>query len=643
MKVNNITRVVLCLILGIFSSPTLLNSVSASSLLDKRADRPITAREKHSGKLLVRDPFTNTPDLTLQRPVLRIRGRTPARVPPGEDYLPRYSRLPDVSVTCSRSGFVLRVKKNFYGFSAIAEELTLGETCTSNGVLEPHNDLLFTYRLTDCQGEQQVFPDYVAYKYVLHYVCLSHRNSLRYHRVNVGVECRYKREHHVHSLVVSPTSRTLLRKLIRSRSGDFWIQLMDDSWSSPVRSAVYLLGQQVNVQVSTRHHYQGVKLFINSCYAATVNTLSQASKHSIIDNYGCLRESRINPGASRFRFSRADNVVQFSFGAFQFIEAPDAQIALHCELSVSGGGPSPMQKSCFYGHTDKRWISVFGQDSICDCCDSVCNQTKTKRITHEGFVSSDQVLFSDPVTSPFSTLPSSTLESISMAHRNDDVIWFEAKLAKEPQRSYTHKDFAASVTLISSEEDHDNRQHTSNTSTVEFIEEDRKEMEEEKHGDVEIFMAISKSIVGSERPDLDPMKQLDVASLDWSGDRKMQNMTKGSNYSPKKGQRVEKVLQEDKGSTETSVMVNETMEEHLDMDESIMGDRQLDEVFLPSFISEEKNSSENKKEGLVYPLISPFEEKPEFPLGSDELIEQGVVRKLDLAHDSDDYYFSDGI
>ncbi|KAL0178270.1 hypothetical protein M9458_027164, partial [Cirrhinus mrigala] len=68
------------------------------------------------------------------------------------------------------------------------EELRLGETCKSNGVLEPHNDLLFTYALNHCQGEQQVFPDYVAYKYVLHYVPLSHRNSLHYHRVNVGVE-----------------------------------------------------------------------------------------------------------------------------------------------------------------------------------------------------------------------------------------------------------------------------------------------------------------------------------------------------------------------------------------------------------------------------------------------------------------------
>ncbi|XP_050981503.1 uncharacterized protein si:ch211-67f13.7 isoform X2 [Labeo rohita] len=618
MKVNSITRVILCSILCIFSSPTLLNSVLSSSVLDERTDRPRTAREKHSGKLLVRDPSTNTRQRPV--PVLRIRGRTPTRGAPGEDHLPTFTRLPDVAVTCSRSGFVLRVKRNFYGFSAAAEELTLGETCKSNGVLEPQNDLLFTYALNDCQGEQQ---------YVLHYVPLSHRNSLHHHRVNVGVECRYKREHHVHSLVMSPTSRTPLRKIIRTRSAEFQIQLMDDSWSSPVRSAVYLLGQQVNVQVSTRHHYHGVKLFINSCYAATVNTLSQATKHSIIDNYGCLQESRINSGASRFRFSRADNVVQFSFGAFQFTDSPEAQVALHCELSVSGGGPSPMLKSCFYSHTDKRWISVFGQDSICDCCDSVCNQTKTKRKTYEGFVSSDQVLFSDPVTSDLSTLASSTLDSTLVAHRNDDIIWFEAKMAKEPQRSYTHKDFVASVTLISSDDDHDKRQHTSQITT----EEERKAIEEEKNEYVEIFIAISKSIVGSERPDLDSMEKLDVASLSWSGDRKMQNVIKGSSYSQKKIQRMEEV-QEGKGSTKTPVMVGEIMKEHSDIDESTMGDRELGEVFPPYFTSKENNSYENKKEGLGLQV---------FPLDSDELIEQGVVKKLNLTQDSDDYYFSDGM
>jgi len=165
MKVNSITRLFLGSILVIFSRPALLNR--GLSLSDERVDRPHTAHGKHPGKLVVSDPFTNTPNLTRQRsvPVLRIRGRTPARrIPPGPDYLPKFTRLPDVSVTCLSSSFVLRVKKIFYGFSAAAEELTLGEICKSNGVVEPHKDLLFKYALTDCQGEQQVIVVIVIFK-----------------------------------------------------------------------------------------------------------------------------------------------------------------------------------------------------------------------------------------------------------------------------------------------------------------------------------------------------------------------------------------------------------------------------------------------------------------------------------------------
>jgi len=165
MKVNSITRLFLGSILVIFSRPELLNR--GLSLSDERVDRPHTAHGKHPGKLVVSDPFTNTPNLTRQRsvPVLRIRGRTPARrIPPGPDYLPKFTRLPDVSVTCLSSSFVLRVKKIFYGFSAAAEELTLGEICKSNGVVEPHKDLLFKYALTDCQGEQQVIVVIVIFK-----------------------------------------------------------------------------------------------------------------------------------------------------------------------------------------------------------------------------------------------------------------------------------------------------------------------------------------------------------------------------------------------------------------------------------------------------------------------------------------------
>lgn len=71
---------------------------------------------------------------------------------PRSDFAPG----PDVSLTCSTSDFVVRVKPAFYGLGAAAEELRLGDTCRSNGVLRPYGDLLFTYPLTACEAVRQV-------------------------------------------------------------------------------------------------------------------------------------------------------------------------------------------------------------------------------------------------------------------------------------------------------------------------------------------------------------------------------------------------------------------------------------------------------------------------------------------------------
>ncbi|XP_055025394.2 uncharacterized protein [Misgurnus anguillicaudatus] len=628
MKENTFTRVILNVIIAIVFSSKLIYSVTSLSSVNERIDHPRT--DKHSVKELLRDSFIMTRDLTGQKQHngsvpgrLRLHGDIRAMSAPANDYLHKFTHLPDVSAICSSTGLVLRVKRIFYGFSATPEELTLGETCKSNRVLEPDNDLLFIYALTDCQSEKQVLPEYIVYKFVLHYVPLSDRHWFWYHRVNVGVECRFERPHHVHNQVVRPTWAVPLRKSIRSRLGDFRIQLMDDSWSSPVRSAVYLLGQRVNVQVSTRHQYPDVKLYINSCYVTTTKNLPRATKHTIIDNFGCFRESRINPDA-RFRFTKADNIVQFFFGAFQFIEAPDAQVSLHCELSVSGGGPTPVQKACFYNHIKHRWISVFGHDSVCDCCDSVCNQTKSKRLIYEGFVSSDQVVFSDPVTSPFSPLGSSTLDSTLLAHNTDDAIWFEAKLAKDPQRSHTHQDFVASVTLRSSE-DHA-KKHESHTSRVDL-----------KEGDVEILMATRESFVKSERPKVntrlktkETMPEVDsmepATSLGWSQHGMRQNLMKGQSYWPKA------VFGKGKDSIRMTGLVDEIVESST-MDDSRLGEEEPHEVILSSF---------NSKYGhLGFPSYSESEEESEFQVGLDELMEKGVVRSLDTAKDPEYYFISD--
>lgn len=90
----------------------------------------------------------------------------PARSPEGTQarIQPEFASVPDVSVTCSATDFVLRVKPGFYGLGADADELRLGDTCRSTGVLRPYGDLLFTYALTACDA-------------VRHQVGVSHRAS----------------------------------------------------------------------------------------------------------------------------------------------------------------------------------------------------------------------------------------------------------------------------------------------------------------------------------------------------------------------------------------------------------------------------------------------------------------------------------
>lgn len=119
-------------------------------------------------------------------PVFRRRTKGPSFTPGAGS--PRESRteiqsdfayVPDVSVTCSTSGFVLRVKPSFYGLGADADELTLGDTCRSNGLLRPYGDLLFTYPLVACDVvRHQVRSSHVLLQTVLTFTTCSNGRSL---------------------------------------------------------------------------------------------------------------------------------------------------------------------------------------------------------------------------------------------------------------------------------------------------------------------------------------------------------------------------------------------------------------------------------------------------------------------------------
>ncbi|XP_024128445.1 zona pellucida sperm-binding protein 3 [Oryzias melastigma] len=313
-------------------------------------------------------------------------------VQPGAGIQADAAKGPDVSVTCFPSDFVVRVNPAFYGLGADAQELTLGSSCKSNGVLKPQGDLLFKYSLTACDGVRELSHGYLIYKNVLHYEPSSKRFPSRAQQLSINIECHYRRDHSVHQLAVQPTWQTVLvRKNLKGRQMDFQLKLMEDSWKMPAKTQAYLLGQTVNLQVSAPHLLSGEKVYINSCYVTPTGSKSSL-KYTIIDNYGCMLDSKQDPGASQF-ISRTDDTLRFSLKAFQFTADPDTEVSIHCKLLVTSEEPGPMYKSCTY--KSHRWMALTGEDSLCECCESKCVTSKSRRALKEGSASSRPLLVSD--------------------------------------------------------------------------------------------------------------------------------------------------------------------------------------------------------------------------------------------------------
>ncbi|XP_077587648.1 zona pellucida sperm-binding protein 3-like [Stigmatopora nigra] len=298
---------------------------------------------------------------------------------------PRFAgpHLADVSLTCSAFDLVLRVKPSFYGIGADESELQLGPNCRSNGVLSPSGDLLFAYPLTACGSRKELTSEFLVYKYTLYYEPSTEKFPSRASRVDVEIECRYRRYHDVHQLAVKPTWRTTyLRKKLKVHSNEFQIHLMDDSWSNPVENLVFHLGQEVHVQISAPRLPIGSRLYVDNCFALPQNGSSTSRKYTIIGNLGCMLDSKRDPGGSSGFLQGANKTLRFSFKAFQFILDSDRQVGIYCKLFASSEEPSPVRKSCTYG--DNRWTALLGHDAICQCCDSRCGSARSKRRSLEG-------------------------------------------------------------------------------------------------------------------------------------------------------------------------------------------------------------------------------------------------------------------
>ncbi|MBN3292014.1 ZP3 protein, partial [Polypterus senegalus] len=146
----------------------------------------------------------------------------------------------DVSLACSLSKMMVRVKKAFFGFGYTEAELVLGNNCKSNG-----------------KDEATTF-------------------------------------------------------------------------SKPSEAKEYHLGQEIHFQVASYPDRSRQWLFLHSCFATPSPNPNSSPRYTVIDNYGCMVDSKQESCSSRFERPRIANVVSFTVSAFQFND--HKQVYFHCKM-----------------------------------------------------------------------------------------------------------------------------------------------------------------------------------------------------------------------------------------------------------------------------------------------------------------------
>uniref|UniRef100_A0A8C4SF36 Zona pellucida sperm-binding protein 3 n=1 Tax=Erpetoichthys calabaricus TaxID=27687 RepID=A0A8C4SF36_ERPCA len=306
--------------------------------------------------------------------------------------LPGAAANPGVSVKCGAVMMEVRVRKNFLGVGSVASELKLGSHCRSNVVDRERGDLLFVYPLRGCETRRLVLPGKVIYKNVLHYVPRKNLGIIRRsHSVAIPIECFYYKFHHVYKLVAHPVFKTaIVAKALESQLG-FQLKLINSTWIDS-RKKEYQIGQIVQLQAIINLDDKKKKLYVKYCFATMSPNHRSKPQYVLVDNYGCLMDSKFGSGQSRFVPPRKYNMIRMDVKAFQFNRKPNSEIYIHCSMVLTDNHPpTEMTKSCSYNQVTQRWEELEGLDEVCQCCDSTCGERFHSSNPEPGVVASSTV------------------------------------------------------------------------------------------------------------------------------------------------------------------------------------------------------------------------------------------------------------
>uniref|UniRef100_A0A3B3WR48 Zona pellucida sperm-binding protein 3 n=1 Tax=Poecilia mexicana TaxID=48701 RepID=A0A3B3WR48_9TELE len=311
---------------------------------------------------------------------------------------PRAGGPPSVSgaavwISCERNRMQLQVERSVLGSGEPGSHLKLG-TCGVSRFTEDR--LYFEYDLRMCGTQRTMINNRMVFFNMLHYDPPKPKGPIRRTApFSVPVACYFNRFVYSYKVGYSPK---LFISSLNAKTMDFpavCLTRPPAQWNKLSGSDHFLLGEPVFFAAEAQSLSRDERLYVLSCYATPEASPTSTPQFPVITNFGCMAESKNS--RSRFIPHRNDSV-RFSVDAFvggiKMGFSPVLQLYMHCRMLVSASEPTPTAKSCNYDTRTRRWVELFGSNSVCDCCDSSCSPDESAdRPDKSGALKMTQTLF----------------------------------------------------------------------------------------------------------------------------------------------------------------------------------------------------------------------------------------------------------
>ncbi|KAI4899790.1 hypothetical protein NFI96_011799, partial [Prochilodus magdalenae] len=217
-----------------------------------------------------------------------------------------------VDMLCHIDRIYVRVLKSLFTNPDAWKFLKVG-TCAVNEAKDDH--YYFLYYLNSCNVKRQENENEVIYSNTLNYEPASTEPVTRELPFSVQLECHYSKHHRSYHVGFMPemAEETIFWGLKTGIS----LTPVDVSWKPVPSMHSYVVGQPMYFEAKAPRSQDGKRLYLNNCYITSSPSLTSTPKYTVLDNYGCMVDSKKTP-QTRFHASADKNTLRFSVGALVF-------------------------------------------------------------------------------------------------------------------------------------------------------------------------------------------------------------------------------------------------------------------------------------------------------------------------------------